>query len=111
MQFVLKLALRYFFAKSGDRFISFVSGFCLLGTSIGVAALIIVMSIMNGFHEELIKCIIGTNGHIVVKSSESGQYLDDLKEKIIKHEFVKNVGFLIEGQGLISSQNDDSRLN
>jgi lipoprotein-releasing system permease protein len=97
MKFVLKIALRYIFAKSNDRFISFISGFCLLGITLGVASLIVVMSIMNGFRHELTKCIIGLNGHIIIGSSDAS-----LREKIITYPFVQKVGRLIEGQGLMS---------
>jgi len=100
MKFILKVALRYLVSRPGDRFISVVSGFCLVGTTIGVAALIVVMSIMNGFHHELIRCVIGTSGHIIIQ----GEKPDYLKEEIQKYKFVTNVGFLIEGQGLLGGK-------
>jgi len=100
MKFILKVALRYLVSRPGDRFISVVSGFCLVGTTIGVAALIVVMSIMNGFHHELIRCVIGTSGHIIIQ----GEKPDYLKEEIRKYKFVTNVGFLIEGQGLLGGK-------
>lgn len=104
MKFILKVALRYLTSRPGDRFISLVSGFCLVGTTIGVAALIVVMSIMNGFHQELIRCIIGTSGHIIVQG-EDPEYL---KREIEKYKFVSNVGFMIEGQGLLGSKNQNT---
>jgi len=104
MRFILKVALRYLTSRPGDRFISLVSGFCLVGTTIGVAALIVVMSIMNGFHHELIRCIIGTSGHIMVQG-EDPEYL---KEEIQKYKFVTNVGFTIEGQGLLGGKSQNT---
>lgn len=104
MKFILKIALRYLTSRPGDRFISLVSGFCLIGTTIGVAALIIVMSIMNGFHHELIRCIIGTSGHIMVQG-EDPEYL---KKAIEKYKFVTNVGFMIEGQGLLGNNKQNT---
>ncbi|AVP87960.1 lipoprotein releasing system, transmembrane protein [Candidatus Phycorickettsia trachydisci] len=99
LNFVLKIAFRYFFPKAGDRFISFVSAFSLVGTTIGVAALIIVMSIMNGFHNELIRCTVGTNGHIVLQGDDP----EYLKDKVARYKFVTGIGFTIEGQGLLST--------
>ncbi|WP_234352474.1 FtsX-like permease family protein [Candidatus Phycorickettsia trachydisci] len=83
---------------------SIVSGFCFLGTTIGVAALIIVMSIMNGFHHELIRCIMGTSGHIIVQ----GEHPEYLKEEIQKYKFVTDVGFMIEGQGLLGGKSQNT---
>jgi lipoprotein-releasing system permease protein len=103
MNFVIKVALRYIFAKTSDRFISFISAFCLAGITIGVASLIIVMAIMNGFHQELTKCIIGLNGHIII----SGEH-DLLKEQLQHYDFVKDVSTLIEGQGMLSSRDNSS---
>jgi lipoprotein-releasing system permease protein len=96
MYFVFKVALRYIFAKTNDSFISFISWFCFLGITIGVAALIVVMSIMNGFHQELTRCIIGLNGHLIV-----GSNVPDIKSKLTKYDFITGVGDLIEGQGLV----------
>lgn len=66
--FVLTVALRYFRAKKNEKLVSVISGFSLLGVTIGVAALIVVMSVMNGFHKELTKNIIGLNGDITIVS-------------------------------------------
>ncbi len=63
------LALRYLRAKRQESFISVISGFSLVGIALGVATLIIVMSVMNGFRHELLKSILGLNGHVTVLSS------------------------------------------
>lgn len=104
LNFILTIALRYFFPKGGDRFISFVSAFSLVGTTLGVAALIIVMSIMNGFHNELIRCTVGTNGHIILQGDDP----EYLKNKVSKYKFVTGIGFTIEGQGLLSTGNHNA---
>ena len=62
------IALRYLRAKRQESFISVISGFSLLGIALGVATLIIVMSVMNGFRHELLKNILGLNGHVTVQS-------------------------------------------
>src|ERR1700748_3151002 len=62
------IALRYLRAKRQESFISVISGFSLVGIALGVATLIIVMSVMNGFRHELLKNILGLNGHVTVQS-------------------------------------------
>ena len=62
-----KIALRYLKSKKKDGFLNVISTFSFLGISLGVAVLIIVMSIMNGFRTELINKIVGFNAHVVVK--------------------------------------------
>ena len=72
----LWIAYRYLRARREDGFISIVSWFSLIGISLGVATLIIVMSVMNGFREELLTRIIGLNGHSTLyinKNSEKGR--------------------------------------
>ena len=65
-----KIALRYLFTKKKDGFINIISTFSFLGIALGVAVLIVVMSVMNGFRTELINKIVGFNSHITVKPYE-----------------------------------------
>ncbi|MGB2097525.1 MAG: ABC transporter permease, partial [Candidatus Puniceispirillales bacterium] len=60
------LALRYIRSRRSEGFISVIAWFSLLGITLGVATLIIVMSVMNGFRAELVGRILGLNGHLVV---------------------------------------------
>lgn len=69
MNFTFLIAYRYFRSKNKDKLISVISGFSLVGVTLGVAALIIVSSVMNGFRKELIKSMIGLSSDIVVTSS------------------------------------------
>jgi len=62
------LALRYLRAKRQESFVSVISGFSLVGIALGVATLIIVMSVMNGFRHELLKSILGLNGDVTVQA-------------------------------------------
>ena len=62
------LALRYMRSRRSEGFISVIAWFSLLGIALGVATLIIVMSVMNGFRVELISRILGLNGHLAVQS-------------------------------------------
>src|SRR5689334_10489611 len=58
------VACRYLRARKGERFVSFIAVFSLAGIALGVATLIIVLSVMNGFQRELLTRILGLNGHI-----------------------------------------------
>src|ERR1700754_844771 len=65
------LAGRYLRARRREGFISVIAGFSFLGIMLGVATLIIVMAVMNGFRKELIDKIVGMNGHLLVQPLES----------------------------------------
>ena len=64
--FERKIAARYLRARRGERFVSVIAIFSLIGIALGVATLIIVMSVMNGFRQELLSQILGLNGDISV---------------------------------------------
>jgi len=65
------IALRYLRARRSQGFVSVIAGFSFLGITLGVATLIVVMSVMNGFHKELLDKIVGINGHIFLQATES----------------------------------------
>ncbi|MDE2364480.1 MAG: lipoprotein-releasing ABC transporter permease subunit [Hyphomicrobiales bacterium] len=79
------LALRYLRARRARGFVSVIAGFSFLGIMLGVATLIVVMSVMNGFHKELLDKIVGINGHIFVQAAD-GPMTDyaDLADRIAK---------------------------
>src|SRR5882672_3061662 len=62
------IAARYLRAKRRESFISVISLFSLIGIALGVATLIIVMSVMNGFKVELLKSILGLSGHVTIQA-------------------------------------------
>ena len=62
--------MRYLRARRQEGFISVIAWFSLLGIALGVATLIIVMSVMNGFRQELFSRILGVNGHLSVYGVE-----------------------------------------
>ncbi len=70
------LAMRYMRSRRAEGFISVIAWFSLLGIALGVATLIIVMSVMNGFRVELVGRILGLNGHVAIYSN-SGQGIAD----------------------------------
>jgi lipoprotein-releasing system permease protein len=65
------LSARYLRARRKDGFISVIAGFSFLGIMLGVATLIIVMSVMNGFRKDLLDKILGLNGHILIQPLET----------------------------------------
>ena len=69
------IAFRYLRSKRSEGFISIIAGFSLVGIILGVATLIIVMSVMNGFRAELIGRILGLNGHIGVYENQNNFHL------------------------------------
>ncbi len=92
-----KIAFRYLFTKKKDGFINIVSIFSFLGIALGVAVLIVVMSVMNGFRTELIDKINGFNSHLKISADETGQIelrkLNNKKiRKISKNFFLSNSG-------------------
>ena len=76
-----EVTLRYLKTRKKDGFLNIISIFSFLGISLGVAVLIIVMSVMNGFRSELIEKIIGFNAHVVVKPYEKPINKKKLKNK------------------------------
>ena len=73
-----EITFRFLKARKNDGFLNIISIFSFIGISLGVAILIIVMSVMNGFRTELINKIVGFNAHITVKSYEK-KYIDPAK--------------------------------
>ena len=99
------MAKRYLRAKRKEGFISVITGFAFTGIALGVATLIIVMSVMNGFREELLSRILGINGHIGIVSSIGmpfNNYQQAAKE-IAEFDNVKTVIPMIENQLLVSA--------
>ena len=99
------LSFRYLRARRKEGFVSVIAGFSFLGIALGVATLIIVMSVMNGFRQELISRLLGINGHLGVYAFH-GNVLNDydsLAEKTRGIAGVKTVMPIIEGQIMVSS--------
>ncbi len=76
-----EITLRYLKTRKRDGFLNIISIFSFIGISLGVAVLIIVMSVMNGFRTELINKIVGFNAHVTVKPYESSISLKKLDNK------------------------------
>ena len=98
------LSGRYLRARRKEGFISVIAGFSFLGIMLGVATLIIVMAVMNGFRKELLDKILGLNGHLLVQPLESP--LTDWKDVADRISQVKGIRLaapVVEGQALASS--------
>ena len=65
------VALRYLRARRAKSFVSVIAGFSFAGILLGVATLIVVMSVMNGFRQELLNKIVGINGHVFVQATDT----------------------------------------
>ena len=103
-RFERAVAGRYLRARRGERFVSVIAGFSLVGIALGVATLIIVMSVMGGFREELLSRILGLNGHLGVYGA--GQTLTDYDKLAARIRAVPGVVSavpVVEGQGLLTT--------
>ncbi|MGA7803535.1 lipoprotein-releasing ABC transporter permease subunit [Bradyrhizobium sp.] len=98
------LSGRYLRARRREGFISVIAGFSFLGIMLGVATLIIVMAVMNGFRKELLDKILGLNGHILVQPLESPLTdWKDVADRISQVRGVRLAAPVVDGQGLGSS--------
>jgi lipoprotein-releasing system permease protein len=98
------LAGRYLRARRQEGWISVVAGFSLAGIGLGVATLIIVMAVMNGFREELMGKMLGFNGHFLVQSPGGTlEGWDPLAKKVARVPGVVRVTPLVEGQALATA--------
>ena len=95
--------LRYLKSKK-DSFLNIISIFSFIGISLGVAVLIIVMSVMNGFRSELINKIVGFNAHIIIKPNEAQLDFEKFKNKKIK-ELIKLVLLSNDGEAVLINKN------
>jgi lipoprotein-releasing system permease protein len=93
------VALRYLRARRQEGFVSVIAGFSLAGIALGVATLIIVMAVMNGFRAELLGRILGLNGHLGVSAqTDRLTGFDALAAKLRRIDGVVRVTPVVEGQ-------------
>ncbi len=104
------LAFRYLRSRKRTGFVSVIAGFSFLGIMLGVATLIIVMSVMNGFRSELMERILGLNGPIAI-APEWGDTLAQAEQhqKVIQRlPHVQHVVPIIDAQGMASAHDDSN---
>jgi lipoprotein-releasing system permease protein len=98
------VALRYLRARRQEGFISVIAWFSLLGIGLGVATLIVVMAVMNGFRQELLTRILGLNGHLSISGQPSGiAEFDSLAGKVGAVPGVIAVTPMVQGQVLVTA--------
>jgi lipoprotein-releasing system permease protein len=98
------LSLRYLRARRKEGFISVIAGFSFLGITLGVATLIIVMAVMNGFRQELLDKILGLNGHLLIQPLESPLTdWEGVADRVAKVQGIRLAAPIVEGQALASS--------
>ncbi len=103
------IAWRYLRARRRDGFISVIAGFSFLGILLGVATLIVVMAVMNGFRQELMGKILGVNGHAFIQPYGDGLAdYDGIAERVRRVKGVTLAAPLVEGQVLITSPTSSS---
>src|SRR6218665_811806 len=104
LAFEKMVAGRYLRARRKEGFISVIAGFSFIGIMLGVATLIIVMAVMNGFRKELLGKILGVQGHMVLQPIDTP--LTDFAEvatRLMRVPGIKLAAPVVEGQALASS--------
>ncbi|WP_428491177.1 lipoprotein-releasing ABC transporter permease subunit [Rhodopila sp.] len=105
------VAGRYLRARKGERFVSIIAIFSLVGIALGVATLIVVTSVMSGFQAELVTRILGLNGHITI-DAYAGRKLDDYQPLVTRIRAIPQVASatpVLDGQALLSTQAGGAR--
>ena len=95
------IAFRYLKPKKKEGFLKVISIFSFTGIALGVAILIIVMSVMNGFRAELINKILGFNAHIIVKPYEKKIETENLKKLSVLKDNILRTSFTFSGQAIL----------
>ncbi|MCL2538245.1 MAG: lipoprotein-releasing ABC transporter permease subunit [Alphaproteobacteria bacterium] len=108
-----KIAFRYLRAKRKEGFVSVISWVSLIGIMLGVATLIVVMSVMAGFHDALLSRIIGMNGHVVVYHgggviTDYDFLIDKIKQNKVVSASMTGVVPVLEGQVMVSREGNNS---
>src|SRR3954447_12602271 len=105
------VAGRYLRARKGERFVSIIAIFSLVGIALGVATLIVVTSVMSGFQAELVSRILGVNGHVTIEAY-AGQKIDGfgpLVGQIRAIPGVQSATPVLDGQALLSTDGGGAR--
>lgn len=106
------IALRYIKSRRVEGFISVSAWFSLIGIVLGVATLIVVMSVMNGFRTELVERILGINGHLIVYK-KNGLLIENYNKIVSQISDTQNVVAVtpyLEGQALAKTKNSISGI-
>ncbi len=104
------IAFRYLKPKKKEGFLKVISIFSFTGIALGVAILIIVMSVMNGFRTELINKILGFNPHIIVKPYDKKINKDDLNKLTNLNDEILRTSFTFSGQGILINRENTTGI-
>jgi len=104
------IAFRYLKPKKKEGFLKVISIFSFTGIALGVAILIIVMSVMNGFRTELINKILGFNPHIIVKSYEKKINKEDINKLDVLKDSILRTSFTFSGQGILINRENTTGI-
>jgi lipoprotein-releasing system permease protein len=105
-KFDIWVSLKYILPKTREKFFSLITIFSFLGIALGVATLIIVMSVMNGFREELTKKILNINGHLKIQTYYNVKKNKTDIKSLINNKFNNvNINSVYTDQGLLNSKN------
>ena len=104
-----KIAFRYLKPKKKEGFLKLISIFSFTGIALGVAILIIVMSVMSGFRTELINKILGFNPHIIVKSYDKKINREKIKDVNLLKE-ISRTSFTFSGQGILINKENTTGI-
>src|SRR3989338_937461 len=97
----LLIAKRYLWSKRRHPFVGIMTGVSVLGILVGVAALIVVLAVMNGFDEDLKSRIIGVRAHLVVEKEPPFDNYLEVMQRLAKRRDVVGVSPFVEGQALV----------
>jgi len=104
------IAFRYLKPKKKEGFLKVISVFSFMGISLGVAILIIVMSVMDGFRTELVNKILGFNPHIIVKPYDKKIEESDLKKINELNNHITRTSFTFSGQGILINRENTTGI-
>ena len=104
------IAFRYLKPKKKEGFLKTISVFSFTGIALGVAILIIVMSVMSGFRTELINKILGFNPHIIVKPYDKKINKDDLINLNILKDYISRTAFTFSGQAILINKKNTTGI-
>ena len=104
------IAFRYLKPKKKEGFLKVISIFSFMGIALGVAILIIVMSVMDGFRTELVNKILGFNPHIIVKPYDKRIIESDLNKLNELNTYITRTSFTFSGQGILINRDNTTGI-
>jgi lipoprotein-releasing system permease protein len=104
IMWTLFLSLKYFLSKHREGLISLIGFISVIGVALGVASLIIVLSVMNGFDREIKDKIVGTYAHLIITKEDGIKSPDELIEKFEGLPEIKGAAGFITGQGILKKK-------